>query len=610
MKVKKRKLFGILAPLCALFACGGITTAAANAFIKTDTAYATKQLRAAPAVVVDVADSRTVQYVSADADLYATNLLIRIGDAGEVLDGKGRAIESLDAFMREAHPKIIPNFAVSSQAALEKLVQYATENDLTDAAVVSGDAVLLRAARDALPKLRGIYDATEHATFDGAAIAAAANRAGALVVILPASLGSKTNVEYLQARAKTVWLRLDGVDRFAAVAGIASGAFGLIVEGDPAAVAGAYDEFDAFVKPRHVLSRSPLVVAHRGVPYQYNENSLEGFQAAIEAGATHIEVDAHLTKDGEIVIMHDATIDRTTDGQGRIAAMTLEELRQYKIVKNYGGTPTGHASSIPTVDELFALSRSSDILLFFEIKTADAAFANIFRQKVEQYDMQDRIVVISFDRNQLSNVRREIPYLWALDLNDKQPTLGETVTALCERDVGADMSNGNLSIMRDMLERGFMPAAWTYATRTDVRDAAQSGVYALTNNDAVRCGTLPRSLDVSLDSVRPSDLARDDFTVAGAVVCYDGTRAPVDCRVLAYRSGDDAVRLVLIANAGDWYLMSDVLTVDCADEPPAPPQKSGCGAQAGSGATAAAILALTAAVALGKRKRGGVKHEN
>lgn len=608
MKARKRTartLFGLAAGLCVLTAFGGMTAgAAAYTFVKTDTAYASKQLRAAPAVVVDIADSRTVQYVADSAEPYATNMLIHVGDGGEVVDGKGREIESLDALFNETHTKIIPNFTVASLSALDALAAYVTEHDIVDAAVVSADATLLRAARNALPKLRGIYDASDRTAFDGAAIAATANRAGALVVILPASLGSKANVDYLQARAKTVWVRLDGTDRFAAVKGIASGALGLVTESDPAVIGAVYDEFDSFAKPRHVLSRAPLLVAHRGVPYQYNENSLEGLQAAIDAGATHIEVDAHLTKDGEIVIMHDATIDRTTDGQGSIAAMTLEELRQYRIIKNYGGTPTGTESVIPTIDELFALCGQTDVLVFFEIKTANAAFAAKFKQKIEQYGLQDRIVVISFDRNQLAAVRREIPYLWALDLNDRQPSLGETAVALCERDVGADMSYGNLSVMRDMLERGFMPAAWTYATRTDVRDAIQTGVYALTNNDAVNCGTLPKSLEVTLDTVKSSDLTRDDFAVSGEIVAYNGTRTPVDCKIAGYRLGDGTVALVLTANAGDWHLMTDALTVPCTTEQTAEqPAQGGCGSSVGGSAVAASLMTFASAYILTKRKR-------
>lgn len=87
-----------------------------------------------------------------------------------------------------------------------------------------------------------------------------------------------------------------------------------MTDGDPKNIAQAYAELDGL--KGGTLSRSPLNVAHRGDPFKYNENSMEGFRAACEAGATHLEVDAHLTKDDQIVIMHDADLPapRTAGG--------------------------------------------------------------------------------------------------------------------------------------------------------------------------------------------------------------------------------------------------------------------------------------------------------
>jgi glycerophosphoryl diester phosphodiesterase len=75
----------------------------------------------------------------------------------------------------------------------------------------------------------------------------------------------------------------------------------------------------------------PLVVAHRGASATHAENTLEAFEAAIEAGADAVEFDVRLTADGHPVVMHDATVDRTTDGRGPVRAMSLAEIGTLRV---------------------------------------------------------------------------------------------------------------------------------------------------------------------------------------------------------------------------------------------------------------------------------------
>lgn len=78
---------------------------------------------------------------------------------------------------------------------------------------------------------------------------------------------------------------------------------------------------------RPVPAGWPANVGHRGAPFRYPENTLASFRAAVEAGAGALELDVHLTSDGHPVVMHDSTVDRTTDGSGPIAEKTLQEIR-------------------------------------------------------------------------------------------------------------------------------------------------------------------------------------------------------------------------------------------------------------------------------------------
>jgi glycerophosphoryl diester phosphodiesterase len=91
-----------------------------------------------------------------------------------------------------------------------------------------------------------------------------------------------------------------------------------------------------------------LIVAHRGASLDQPENTLDAFEAAVAAGADAVEFDVRVTSDDQAVVLHDATIDRTTDGTGLVRAMTLESLRRVAI-----STPTG-TTQIPTLAEVLA----------------------------------------------------------------------------------------------------------------------------------------------------------------------------------------------------------------------------------------------------------------
>lgn len=90
----------------------------------------------------------------------------------------------------------------------------------------------------------------------------------------------------------------------------------------------------------------PLVVAHRGASVEQPENTIEAFEAAIDAGADAVEFDVRMTKDGVAVVMHDPDVSRTTAGTGLVSSMTLEEVRRLRIE-----LPAGGAAGVPTLEE-------------------------------------------------------------------------------------------------------------------------------------------------------------------------------------------------------------------------------------------------------------------
>ncbi len=118
-----------------------------------------------------------------------------------------------------------------------------------------------------------------------------------------------------------------------------------------------------------------LNIAHRGFSGMYPENTMEAFKKAVEIGSDGIETDLHITKDGVIVICHDETIDRTTDGSGFIKDYTYRELTEFNA---------GHGEKIPSLDELMDYMKDKNLLLNLELKNDVIPYENLERSTIDK----------------------------------------------------------------------------------------------------------------------------------------------------------------------------------------------------------------------------------
>ena len=117
-----------------------------------------------------------------------------------------------------------------------------------------------------------------------------------------------------------------------------------------------------------IRSQQPLVIAHRGNAVAAPENTLAAYHQAYEDGAEMIETDVNISKDGHLVIIHDSTLNRTTNLTGNVHDFTLAELRSAEAGNQFGTNFKGER--IPTIDEAFSLSDQHQICLLY---TSDAA---------------------------------------------------------------------------------------------------------------------------------------------------------------------------------------------------------------------------------------------
>jgi glycerophosphoryl diester phosphodiesterase len=158
-----------------------------------------------------------------------------------------------------------------------------------------------------------------------------------------------------------------------------------------------------------------LVVAHRGAPQAAPENTMPAFELAVAQGADAVELDVHLTADGELAVIHDDTLDRTTDRSGRVAALTMGEIRAADAGARFAGEDgsypyRGRGIGVPTLAQVLEWLPDG-IGLVVEIKAAaavDAAVQVLLRHPASR---DGRIGLISFDEHAADRARELGPAL-------------------------------------------------------------------------------------------------------------------------------------------------------------------------------------------------------
>ncbi|MDR1927041.1 MAG: glycerophosphodiester phosphodiesterase [Oscillospiraceae bacterium] len=141
----------------------------------------------------------------------------------------------------------------------------------------------------------------------------------------------------------------------------------------------------------------PLVISHRGANRIAPENTLPAFERAIALGVDGLENDVHMTKDGRLVVCHDDTVDRTSNGRGRICDHTLEELRRLDFGIRFA--PEFAGTRLPTLEEFYALCGGLKVI-DVEIKRApdgDTASAAEVIRLAKQAGLEKQLLISSFD---------------------------------------------------------------------------------------------------------------------------------------------------------------------------------------------------------------------
>jgi glycerophosphoryl diester phosphodiesterase len=232
----------------------------------------------------------------------------------------------------------------------------------------------------------------------------------------------------------------------------------------------------------------PLVIAHRGDSAHRPENTLASFASALEVGATIVELDVQLTADGEVIVIHDATLDRTTSGRGDVRGMSLAEVRAVSAgyPERFGDAWAGER--VPTLAEVLGLVRGRARVMI-ELKTesvseAEDGLAARTVAVVRRLELADRVALISFDHRALRQLRVLAPEITRGQLFGH--TTPEQVFAAAA-DAGCGLVMPHKSQLGDELaagarSRGLTLATWVVDDPAELKQLARFSLYGVGTN--------------------------------------------------------------------------------------------------------------------------------
>lgn len=542
--------------------------------------------------------------------------------SGDIAGKNGEAIANAAELAAKLTVKgVALVYRIDELATLEAFKSYYVASGIKDAAVASSSAAVLIEAAEI--KNLNIYYVAENVSERTECTGAItqANAFGAQTIILSGTT-DYDSVRYIQSRLKSVWVTAES-DKISAANALSLGAYGVI-----SSSVKNLNEVTSLVNTAvksekgYVLGRSPYIIAHRGLTTIHTENSTGAITDAAKAGANHVEIDIRKTKDGEIVLLHDDDIRyamKNADGtaaSGKVSNMTLAELKALKM--------SDMTSRIATLDEIFeaALTKEAEnLILLIEIKGEEPELINLFTNKVREYDIADRIAVISFYPAQILRMRSslpEIPTSILLYTTGGADALEQAESVKSGISMQYNGRGGMKAFYGDggtkeayetaydyFAKRGYPLWLWTYGSDS-MKEAVKNGVTGITTDDPVtytadEVEKLTPGAVVSVDKLPENG---DETTIKAKT--YKGNEIEVAARVVVLESTEQEVKAVLVYDGGAFGLASGAVTFEKTKTPESSGGGSasgGCGGSLGGPFALCGAIFAAAAVISKKRKK-------
>ena len=230
--------------------------------------------------------------------------------------------------------------------------------------------------------------------------------------------------------------------------------------------------------------RAVLLFGHRGARGEAPENTLAGFQHAYAAGVRAFELDVRLTADDRLAVIHDATVDRTTNATGPVASFTAAELARLDARADFPEWPV--PAGVPLLDDVLD-AYAATVRFAIEIKTDTperlGRIAPLVAAAIERYRLGERVAVTSFDPIALDLMRGAAPrvprvYIGAYDT----PAFLETALALECRQADMPLNRSSAEMVRAAQARGLRVVGWLGNTREQLAALLAWGVDGITSD--------------------------------------------------------------------------------------------------------------------------------
>ena len=224
------------------------------------------------------------------------------------------------------------------------------------------------------------------------------------------------------------------------------------------------------------------VSAHRGFSHVAPENTAYAFEAAMESGADYIELDVQLTKDGQLVVFHDSTLERTTDGSGKLADHTYEELQKLSAGSWFGKSGEFNDAKIMLLSDVFELVGRKK-LLNIEIKDTKGASqaAEKTVELLEEYNLEGSCYVTSFSYTILKRVKELNPRIKTALIANMAASTSYSMLEYIDA-VSMNYLFVNQSVVNEAHRNGKLIFVWTVDRRADIEQMVTLGVDNIITN--------------------------------------------------------------------------------------------------------------------------------
>ncbi|MBO3801614.1 MAG: glycerophosphodiester phosphodiesterase family protein [Thermoproteota archaeon] len=233
----------------------------------------------------------------------------------------------------------------------------------------------------------------------------------------------------------------------------------------------------------------PIIVGHRGSPDACPENTLPSFLRAIEVGVDAIEFDVRKTRDSKLVVIHDDTLNRTTNGKGLVRELTLEQIEYLDAGSWFSSSFKG--TKVPTLQEVLE-KINSKVLMRIELK--DEGIEKDVVEMIKLFELEENVAIASFNLSSLKKVKELLPSLSvvAITSNFSKPFIFSAL-AHFSNTIAARFKSFSQEDVREAHLHGLTFDVWTVDDCDALREVLNYGVDSITTNkpkDILNCPIL------------------------------------------------------------------------------------------------------------------------